>query len=73
MVQEKKQNLVWLMQKRDQTNEIVKNLREEVYHLHKPPCNIGEFVWFIGEDKALVKMAHEGKYVVKISEKVDKT
>lgn len=61
------------MQKRDQTNETVKNLREEVIHLHKPPCHIGEFIKFIGEEKALIKMSHEGKYVVSISKKVDKS
>ncbi len=54
-------------------NATVQTLRDEIVQLHQPAFYVGDFIRFIGEDKALVKLSQEGKYVVKISEKVDKS
>ena len=38
-----------------------------------PPYHVGEFIRFIGKEKALVTINTDGKYVVKINEKIDKS
>jgi len=54
-------------------NHQVKSMREEVIALHEPAFYVGEFIKFIGKDKALVKMSHEGKYIVTINKNIDQT
>lgn len=54
-------------------NHQVKSLREEINGLHAPPFSVGEFIKFVGKEKALVKMSHDGKYIVSINKKIDKT
>lgn len=34
---------------------------------------MGDFVKFVGKDKALVKLSQEGKYIVSINPNIDKT
>lgn len=58
---------------REDMNQQVKSLREEISGLHEPAFYVGEFIKFIGKEKALVKMNHEGKYIVSINKDVDKT
>lgn len=41
--------------------------------LHEPAFYVGEFIKFLGKDKALVKMSHEGKYIVTVNKNVDQT
>lgn len=54
-------------------NYQVKSLREEIIGLHEPALYVGEFIKFIGKDKALVKMNSEGKYIVTINKNIDQT
>ena len=55
---------------RDDLNDRVKSLREEIVSLQEPASYIGEFIKFFGQDKALVKMTQEGKYIVSINKNV---
>jgi 26S proteasome regulatory subunit T6 len=73
IAKEKKQNLKRITAIREDLNEQVKSLREEIIALHEPAYYVGEFVRFVGKDKALVKMAHEGKYVVSLKKDIDKS
>ena len=53
-------------------NYQVKSLREEINGLHQPPYSVGEFLKFVGKEKALVKMNHDSKYIVSINKNIDK-
>ena len=67
---EKSQNLERLKAIREEMNSQVKSLREEIVALQEPASYVGEFVKFIGKDKALVKMSSEGKYIVTINKSI---
>lgn len=53
-------------------NDSVWTLRDEIIALQEAPSYVGEFIKFIGKEKALVKMTQEGKYIVTINKSVDK-
>ena len=50
---------------------MVKNLKEELYHLLMPGSSVGEVVKMMGKKKCLVKMGSDGKYVVDVDRKID--
>ncbi len=53
-------------------NNLVKNLKEELYLLLQSGSQVGEVVKMMGKKKCLVKIGGEGKYVVDIDRKIDK-
>ena len=56
---------------RNEMNDAVKHLKEEIYLLMESGSHVGEVVKLMGKDKALVKLGQEGKYVVDIDKKID--
>ena len=52
-------------------NGAVKLLKEEISLLQQPGSYVGEVSKVMGNNKALVKMGQEGKYVVDIDKKID--
>ena len=70
-IQEKKNNLRRLEAQRNEMNNLVKNLKEELYLLLQPASQIGEVSKMMGKKKCLVKIGGEGKYVVDVDRKID--
>ncbi len=68
---EKKSNLRRLEAQRNEMNNLVKNLKEELYLLLQPASQIGEVSKMMGKKKCLVKIGGEGKYVVDIDRKIN--
>ena len=52
-------------------NGAVKMLKEEISLLQQPGSYVGEVSKVMGNNKALIKMGQEGKYVVDIDKKID--
>ena len=48
----------------------VKLLKDEISKLQESGSSVGEVVKLMGKDKALVKLGHEGKYVVDIKKDI---
>ncbi|CAB9502700.1 proteasome regulatory subunit 8 [Seminavis robusta] len=63
-VQERESDLQRLKARRNELNAKVRMLREELYHLQEPGSYVGEVVKAMGQNKVLVKVHPEGKYVV---------
>lgn len=63
-VQERQSDLQRLKARRNELNAKVRMLREELYHLQEPGSYVGEVVKAMGQNKVLVKVHPEGKYVV---------
>jgi len=70
IAKEKSQNLQRLSAIRDEMNDQVRALREEIVALQEPASYVGEFIRFVGKEKALVKMSQEGKYIVSINKSI---
>jgi len=68
---EKTQNLRRLEAQRNQANARVRKLREELQLLTEPGSYVGEVIKVMGKNKVLVKLHPEGKYVVKMDDKID--
>lgn len=66
----KKTNLKRLEAQRNELNDAVKRLKEEIALLEEPGSHVGEVVKLMGKNKALVKLGPEGKYVVDIEKKI---
>ncbi len=71
MVQEKMQNLDRLRAQRNELNNKVRMMREELQQLHEPGSYIGEVVKPMGKTKVLVKINTDGKYVVDLDKDID--
>jgi 26S proteasome regulatory subunit T6 len=63
-VQERVADLQRLKARRNELNAKVRMLREELHHLQEPGSYVGEVVKQMGQNKVLVKIHPEGKYVV---------
>lgn len=63
-VQERTSDLQRLKARRNELNAKVRMLREELHHLQEPGSYVGEVVKQMGQNKVLVKIHPEGKYVV---------
>jgi len=63
-VQERVADLQRLKARRNELNAKVRMLREEHQHLQEPGSYVGEVVKQMGQNKVLVKIHPEGKYVV---------
>jgi len=68
---EKLQNLRRLEAQRNELNNKVRQLREELQLLQEPGSYVGEVVKLMGKNKVLVKVHPEGKYVVDIEKNID--
>ena len=68
-VREKKQNNKRLEAQRNDLNDQVRELREEIRGLQEGGSYIGEIIKPMGKDKILVKIKPDGKYIVKIDKK----
>ena len=71
IVGNKERNLVRLEAQRNELNNKVRALREELALLHEAGSYIGEVIKVMGKKKVLVKVGPEGKYVVDISKDID--
>jgi 26S proteasome regulatory subunit T6 len=49
----------------------VRRLRDELQLLQEPASYVGEVIKVMGKNKVLVKINHEGKYVVKPHHSID--
>lgn len=70
-VQEREADLQRLKARRNELNAQVRMLREELYHLQEPGSYVGEVVKAMGQNKILVKINPEGKYVVDLDKEID--
>jgi 26S proteasome regulatory subunit T6 len=70
-VQERNADLQRLKARRNELNAQVRMLREELYHLQEPGSYVGEVVKPMGQNKILVKINPEGKYVVDLDKEID--
>lgn len=70
-VQERQADLERLKARRNELNANVRMLREELYHLQEPGSYVGEVVKAMGQNKVLVKINPEGKYVVDLDKDID--
>lgn len=57
-----------LKARRNELNAKVRMLREELHHLQEPGSYVGEVVKQMGQNKVLVKINPEGKYVVDLDQ-----
>eukprot|EP01128_Nolandella_sp_AFSM9_P007741 TRINITY_DN4340_c0_g1_i1.p1 TRINITY_DN4340_c0_g1~~TRINITY_DN4340_c0_g1_i1.p1 ORF type:complete len:405 (+),score=115.78 TRINITY_DN4340_c0_g1_i1:46-1215(+) len=73
ILRQKAMNVRRLEAQRNDWNEKVRFIKEELQKLHEPGSHVGEIVKLMGKTKALVKVGPEGKYVVKINPKIDIT
>jgi 26S proteasome regulatory subunit T6 len=71
VLNDKSQNLRRLEAQRNQLNAKVRRLREEIQLLQEPGSYVGEVIKVMGKNKVLVKLHPEGKYVVKMDDKID--
>jgi len=72
-LQDRLENLRRLEAQRNDLNTKVRKLREEIALLQEPGSYVGEVVKVMGTTQVLVKMHPEGKYIVKISDDIEKT
>ena len=70
-VQIRQADLQRLKARRNELNASVRMLREELYHLQEPGSYVGEIVKAMGQNKILVKINPEGKYVVDLDKDID--
>lgn len=70
-VQIRQADLQRLKARRNELNAAVRMLREELYHLQEPASYVGEVVKPMGQNKILVKINPEGKYVVDLDKDID--
>eukprot|EP00526_Cylindrotheca_closterium_P010443 CAMPEP_0113617802 /NCGR_PEP_ID=MMETSP0017_2-20120614/8986_1 /TAXON_ID=2856 /ORGANISM="Cylindrotheca closterium" /LENGTH=399 /DNA_ID=CAMNT_0000527245 /DNA_START=62 /DNA_END=1258 /DNA_ORIENTATION=- /assembly_acc=CAM_ASM_000147 len=67
-VQERLADLQRLKARRNELNAKVRMLREELHHLQEPGSYVGEVIKQMGQNKVLVKINPEGKYVVDLDQ-----
>lgn len=70
-IRDKLQNFERLKAQRNELNNKVKLIREELTQLHEPGSYVGEIVKAMGKLKVLVKVNPDGKYVVDIDKDID--
>ncbi|KAI3635517.1 hypothetical protein MIR68_006155 [Amoeboaphelidium protococcarum] len=66
-INDKAQNLRRLEAQRSQLNQQVRSLREELSALQEPSSYVAEVVKPVGNNKVLVKVNPEGKYIVDVA------
>jgi len=71
ILREKHQNVRRLEAQRNDWNNKVRFIKEELTKLQEPGSYVGEVVKLMGKKKVLVKVHPEGKYVVDVSPTID--
>lgn len=71
LIADKQQNLRRLEAQRNQLNNQVRSLKEELMVLQEPAANVAEVVKMMGQKKCLVKMHPDGKFAVDVDKNVD--
>jgi len=69
-IQEKAQNVKRLQAQRNELNNAVRQLKDEIQALQESGSYVGEVVKQMGKDKVLVKINPEGKYVVSVDKSI---
>lgn len=70
-IRDKTQNFERLKAQRNELNNKVRLMREELTQLHEPGSYIGEVVKPMGKLKVLVKVNPDGKFVVDLDKDID--
>ena len=70
-VKAKQINFMRLQAQRNDLNEKVIKIRDELKHLLQPGNEVAEVIKILGKDKVLVKASSDGKYIVKVDSKVN--
>lgn len=68
-IQQKLENLQRLEAQRNELNDSVRSIKDEIISLQESSGLIGDVIKVLGKDKVLVKIAHEGKFVVDVEKK----
>jgi len=71
ILREKQQNVRRLEAQRNDWNNKVRFIKEELTKLQEPGSYVGEVVKLMGKKKVLVKVHPEGKYVVDVAPNID--
>ena len=69
-IKEKQLNFMRLQAQRNELNDSVLKLREEVKHLLKSSGVVAEVIKVLGKETVLVKTSSEGKLIVKIDKSI---
>jgi len=69
-VHEKSQNVTRLQAQRNELNNSVRQLKDEIQALQESGSYVGEVVKQMGKDKVLVKVNPDGKYVVAVDSSI---
>ena len=69
-IKEKQLNFMRLQAQRNDLNDKVIKLKEEMRHLLKGASLVGEVVKVLSKDSVLVKASTDGKYIVKVDKKI---
>jgi 26S proteasome regulatory subunit T6 len=69
-IKEKQLNFMRLQAQRNELNDNVLKLREEVKHLLKPSSVVADVTKVLGKDAVLVKTSTEGKLIVKVDKSI---
>ena len=70
-VKSKQINFMRLQAQRNDLNEKLIKLRDELKHLLKSGSQVAEVIKILGKDKVLVKASNDGKYIVKVDKKIN--
>ena len=70
-VKTKQINFLRLQAQRNDLNEKVIKLRDELRYLLKSGSQVAEVIKILGKDKVLVKASSDGKYIVKVDKKIN--
>lgn len=69
-IKEKQLNFMRLQAQRNDLNEKVKKINEELKYLLHHPSQVGEVVKVLNKENVLVKTTSDGKYIVKVDKKI---
>ena len=70
-VKAKQINFIRLQAQRNDLNEKVIKLMDELKYLLKPGNEVAEVIKILGKDKVLVKASSDGKYIIKADNKIN--
>jgi len=73
LLQDKTANLRRLEAQRNDLNNKVRQLRDEIYRLQESGSQVGEVSKVMGKNTVLVKLSNEGKYLCRVSPSIDIT
>ena len=71
ILKERQKNLRRLEAQRNELNNRVRSLRDELMQLQESAGHIGEVIKVLGKNRVLVKVGPEGKYICEIDQAID--